>query len=179
MDKEKFLKSRNVLKNYHIAILFSMLNPNHETSSPDLLKDFLNFVKISEQALDSLLSDFDFLEFSCNIKQTILLIKNKEHGILIENNLDCEKNDKELKRCFDKCLTGCCIKPPMIVSINWEISKEPRQLPSGIKKIIHNIIAKELADFFSNWCEKQSEESLAKGILTQYVKKLQSISQLK
>lgn len=173
MNKEKFLKSRSEWKNYHSAILFSMLNPNHKTSSPDVLKEFLTFVKVPEKERNSLLVDFDFLELTSNFKQTILLIKNKEHGILIENNLDCERNDKELKRCFDKCLTECYIKPPMIVSINWERSKEPRQLPSGIKEFIHNITAKELTDFFSNWCEKQTEESLTKGILSQYVKKLQ------
>jgi|GEM_PF-3294685 len=172
MDKEKFLKSRTEWKNYHSAILFSMLNPNHETSSSDVLKDFLKFVKMPEQALNSLLSDFDFLEFSCNIKQTILLIKNKKHGILIENNLDCEKNDKELKRCFDKCLTECYIKPPLIVSINWETPDE-RKIPKGIKEFVRNITVKELVDFFTDWCEKQTEESLARGILTQYVKKIQ------
>lgn len=118
MDKEKFLKSRTEWKNFHSAILFSMLNPNHETSSPDVLKGFLDFVKMPEKARDSFLADFDFLEFSTNNRQTILLIKNKEYGIIIENNLDCEKNDKELKQCFDKCLTECYIKPPMIVSIN-------------------------------------------------------------
>lgn len=94
MDKEKFLKSRNVWKNYHSAILFSMLNPNHGTSSPDVLKDFLDFVKMPEKARDSFLTDFSFLEFSTNNRQTILLIKNKEYGILIENNLDCEKMTK-------------------------------------------------------------------------------------
>ena len=174
MDKEKFLKSRNVWKNYHSAILFSMLNPNHETSSPDVLKEFMNFVNIPEKARNSLLVDFDFLELTSNFKQTILLIKNKENGILIENNLDYERNNKELKRCFDKCLTECYIKPPMIVSINWEISEEPRQLPSGIKEFIHNITVKELATFFSDWCENQTEETLTKGILSQYVKKLHS-----
>jgi len=78
MNKEKFLKSRNEWKNFHSAILFSMLNPNHETSSPDVLKDFLDFVKMPEKARNSFLADFDFLEFSTNIKQTILLIKNKK-----------------------------------------------------------------------------------------------------
>ena len=93
MDKEKFLKSRTEWKNFHSAILFSMLNPNHETSSPDVLKGFLDFVKMPEKARDSFLADFDFLEFSTNNRQTILLIKNKEYGIIIENNLDYEKND--------------------------------------------------------------------------------------
>ena len=91
MDKEKFLKSRTEWKNFHSAILFSMLNPNHGTSSPDVLKDFLDFVKMPEKARDSFLADFDFLEFSTNNRQTILLIKNKEYDILIENNLDCCK----------------------------------------------------------------------------------------
>ena len=171
MDKEKFLKNRTEWKNFHSAILFSMLNPNHGTSSPDVLKDFLDFVKMPEKARDSFLADFDFLEFSTNIKQTILLIKNKKYGILIESNLDCEKNDKELKRCFDKCLTECYIKPPMIVSINWRTPDE-RKIPQGIKEFVHNITAKELADFFRKWCEKQFEESLTKGILSQYGKKL-------
>lgn len=171
MNKEKFLKSRSEWKNFHSAILFSMLNPNHETSSPDVLKDFLDFVKMPEKARDSFLADFDFLEFSTNIKQTILLIKNKKYGILMESNLDCEKNDKELKRCFDKCLTACYIKPQLIVSINWRTPDE-RKIPQGIKEFVHNITAKELAVFFNNWCEKQSEESLTKGSLTQYVKKL-------
>ena len=102
MDKEKFLKSRTEWKNFHSAILFSMLNPNHGTSSPDVLKGFLDFVKMPEKARDSFLADFDFFKFSTNNRQTILFIKNKEYGILIENNLDWEKNDKELKRCFDK-----------------------------------------------------------------------------
>lgn len=171
MDKEKFLKSRTEWKNFHSAILFSMLNPNHKTSSPDILKEFLNFVKVPEKERNSLLVDFDFHELTSNFKQTILLIKNKEHGILIENNLDCERNDKELKRCFDKCLTECYIKPPMIVSINWRTPDE-RKIPQGIKEFVHNITAKELADFFNKWCEKQSEESLTKGILSQYAKKL-------
>ena len=171
MDKEKFLKTRNVWKNYHSAILFSMLNPNHETSSPDVLKEFMNFVNIPEKARNSLLVDFDFLELTSNFKQTILLIKNKENGILIENNLDCERNNKVLKRCFDKCLTECYIKPPMIVSINWR-TPDKRKIPQGIKEFVHNITAKELANFFNKWCEKQSEESLTKGILSQYVKKL-------
>lgn len=174
MDKEKFLKSRSEWKNYHSAILFSMLNPCHKTSSPDVLKEFMNFVKVPKKARNSLLVDFDLLELTSNFKQTILLIKNKEYGILIENNLDNERNDKELKLCFDKSLTECYIKPPMIVSINWETSEEPRQLPSRIKEFIHNITAKELANFFSDWCEKQKEESLTKGILSQYVKKLQN-----
>lgn len=124
-----------------------------------------------EKARDSFLADFDFLEFSTNIKQTILLIKNKKYGILIESNLDCEKIDKELKRCFDKCLTECYIKSLMIVIINWRTPDE-RKIPQGIKKIVHNITAKELANFFNKWCEKQSEESLTKGILSQYAKKL-------
>ena len=171
MDKEKFLKSRTEWKNFHSAILFSMLNPNHKTSSPDILKEFLNFVKVPEKERNSLLVDFDFHELTSNFKQTILLIKNKEHGILIENNLDCERNDKELKRCFDKCLTECYIKPPMIVSINWRTPDE-RKIPQGIKEFVHNITAKELANFFNKWCEKQSEESLTKGILSQYAKKL-------
>ena len=64
MDKEKFLKSRNEWKNFHSAILFSMLNPNHETSSPDVLKGFLDFVQMPEKARDSVLADFSFLEFS-------------------------------------------------------------------------------------------------------------------
>lgn len=46
MDKEKFIKSLTEWKNFHSAILFSMLNLNHETSSPDVLKDFLDFVKM-------------------------------------------------------------------------------------------------------------------------------------
>ena len=50
MDKEKFIKSRTEWKNFHSAILFSMLNPNHETSSSDVLKDFLDFVKMPEKA---------------------------------------------------------------------------------------------------------------------------------
>lgn len=88
MNKEKFLKSRTEWKNFHSAILFSMLNPNHESSSPDVLKDFLDFVKMPKKVRDSFLADFSFLDFSTNIRQTILLIKNKEYGILIENNLD-------------------------------------------------------------------------------------------
>ena len=83
MDKEKFLKSRTEWKNFHSAILFSMLNPNHETNSPDVLKFFLDFVKMPEKARDSFLADFSFLDFSTNIRQTILLIKNKEYGILV------------------------------------------------------------------------------------------------
>ena len=83
MDKEKFLKKRTEWKNFHSAILFSMLNPNHETSSPDVLKGFLDFVKMPEKARDSFLADFDFLEFLTNNRQTILLIKNKKYGTLV------------------------------------------------------------------------------------------------
>ena len=90
-----------------------------------------------------------------------------------KNNLDCERNDKELKRCFDKCLTKSYIKPPMIVSIN-QVALEERELPLGIKEFIQNITAKELVCFFNYWCEKQTKESLTKGILNQYVKKLQN-----
>ena len=63
MDKEKFLKSRTEWKNFHSAILFSILNPNHGTSSPDVLKDFLDFVKMPERLVIHSLRIFLFLNF--------------------------------------------------------------------------------------------------------------------
>ena len=67
-------------KSFHSEILFSMLNPLHQLSSPDLLKDFLRFAGFA--------GTFENLELSINENQSILLIQDKKQVILIENNLD-------------------------------------------------------------------------------------------
>lgn len=152
-------------KSFHSEILFSMLNPLHQLSSPDLLKDFLRFAGIE--------GTFENLELSINENQSILLIQDKKQGILIENNLDEYSDcDKELLRFIDECISEYFIKILLIVSIHWKEKDEIRHLPREVNSMIHNLTANEVASFFDDWCNKQKEKSLAKVILTNYSKKL-------
>lgn len=163
-------------KNFHSEILFSLLTHRHTDVVSDLqvlddfYRRFYSFIGLTKEDSDIFCSDLENIEYTTNEKQTLLCIQNGTTGILFENNLDTKHSDEEeLKKCYRQ-----------ITSDGTNVIKTVRFFPKkdDYKNCTHQlnnsvfITAEPLSNFFIDWCYSQECDSLAKGMYSQYAKKL-------
>ena len=127
-------------------------------------------IGLTKEDSDIFCSDLENIEYTTNEKQTLLCIQNGTTGILFENNLDTKHSDEEeLKKCYRQ-----------ITSDGTNVIKTVRFFPKkdDYKNCTHQlnnsvfITAEPLSNFFIDWCYSQECDSLAKGMYSQYAKKL-------
>lgn len=163
-------------KNFHSEILFSLLTHRHTDVVSDLqvpdefYRRFYSFIGVTKEESDIFCSDLENIVYTTNEKQTMLFICKGSTGILFENNLDTKYSDeKELKKCYQQ-----------VTSDGTNAIKVVRFFPKkGYYKNCSQqfndslfVTAEELSNFFIDWCYSQECDSLAKGMYSQYAKKL-------
>lgn len=163
-------------KNFHSEILFSLLSHRHNEIVSDLqvpeefYRQFYTFIGLTKEETDIFCSDLENTEYTTNEKQTLLYIQNRTTGILFENNLDTKYSDEEeLKKCYQKVTSDGTnlIKVVRFFSQKEDYINCTYQLNNAVF-----ITAEPLSNFFIDWCYSQESESLAKGMYSQYAKKL-------
>lgn len=163
-------------KKFHSEILFSLLTHRHTDVVSDLqvpdefYRRFYSFIGLTKEESDIFCSDLENIVYTTNEKQTMLFICKGSTGILFENNLDTKYSDeKELKKCYQQ-----------VTSDGTNAIKVVRFFPKkGYYKNCSQqfndtlfVTAEELSNFFIDWCYSQECDSLAKGMYSQYAKKL-------
>lgn len=163
-------------KNFHSEILFSLLSRNYTVSDlrvpEEFYGQFYRFIGLNDKEINIFCSDLESNDYTMNEKQTFLFIQNGTNGLLFENNLDTNKSDeKELAKVYNQIVADNT-KVLKVVRIFWN-EKDYENISCQLENTVF-ISASKLANFFENWCNSQKEESLAKGMYSQYAKKLRN-----
>lgn len=165
-------------KNFHSEILFSLLTHRHTDVVSDLqvpdefYRRFYSFIGLTKEESDIFCSDLENIVYTTNEKQIMLFICKGSTGILFENNLDTNKSDEEeLAKVYNQIVADNT-KVLKVVRFFWN-EKDYENISCQLENTVF-ISASKLANFFENWCNSQKEESLAKGMYSQYAKKLRN-----
>ena len=151
-----------------------MLNPHCVASDGDVLLDFLRFSEMPGTEVKALFPDFSALreaEFSTNKAQNSLLIQRGQNAVLIENYLDEYFGKEPVPIEYGESANVLAdLNVLLVVRIGWETLSEK----SSLTEKVRCISATELIDFCKRWCRNHTEKSLAKAVLSQYAKELET-----